>query len=673
MGYEYQSAKLRSADNTTTNLRPTQNITLLPANYPFAVGERIFFGFEIFANGAAFISGQRFWFNIALFNAAQRTSLPPIGAGWRIDILDVGGTLTATAQLFAGGLETSQQNYVLNDLAFSSGNTILNFAFFAYITNDLNGWISNTFNNNESRFLRSQNTAQLTDNSAQSVYRGTRFLEICMYESDLNDQPASLIFGDPYVRDPLATGFKTLSQSVRGKWYDSGTLGAQSWGVTDLNENALDTLTVTNAGLLFADIKRQPNPFLNTVIDANFQINTPRSLVWNAVNSVNVNFMRTSSAAYSNVFARLIRTDKFLFDNTQDFLTQYEADGEIIPLADATPAPNWINGTRFGTPASRTIIGNQLNLQFTLDGTRLVYGARYRFIFLLYNSATNFVSTHLSPELFADGIAPVNLTNVIGDIFTYNAQYTNVNDLQISQLERYKLQLTIDKTSYTGANFDAELARIELVETYQFGGIQRTNTYDFTPNASNQNSRIAVESNTGTQLVVSLSNRGYFNASASLQSSQQLWRIVFNQPLPSGGTQEVAIEFAQFIRIKKGDVTRITTLQLLDYQDFLASIDTVITGLCANDPFTVVDVRKSGAPDANLIALFIASDPNSPVEPSIFEAESYPSAYLPTLSTPILDAVESTFGDNRATYLIDNGQIATQTLTYSYAAIIYDI
>lgn len=682
MGYTYSLATLRRRDFTSNVERSSIFYLMGAGDLELAIGEFLYMQLEI-STTTNFTNGQTFFINWNLFAPLQRNQLAANGTGWRIDITEPSaGLLVATATLVAGN-NSLNQNYRLIAANIPAANNAMALDFVLFVTNDTKDWLGNFTNNNTARWLQSAvnaNTA-LTQNSGVSAYRnansGFSFFEIYAYETTNGSSPSSAAFADPFVRMPTNVTVKQISKRTKIKWYDTHFNNAQSWTSTsELAYNGLGSITAkySPTSPVITNIKRVKYPFLSDTIDLNFEPNSqlfPRSLNYTGYNYFNANILLgtvLSPAAIDRVTARIIRVDNI--NSTTDFYTALEANENDIPLLNGTAAPNWLNGGFFGTPTAVTQTPGNLSIQFLVDGTKLQYKARYRLVFIVYDTTTDFVSTHISPELIADFAAPADIGIPDTNVRTYNTQHPNSNDVTLSLFERFELLMNLDKTVYTGGVFNDELQLVE-VEEIQGGNVLNRWTYNFAPNANNINSGIDIVLNDATDLTVSLTRRaGYATPLlVALTNYTYRWKFTFNQ-LTIGGTQSNTYQLDMLIKVKPIDAARINGITFLDAADFDASIETPIAYICAGDTEVVVKIEKNGAPDANLIGLMLQGIfPNPPV----FENAAYVSPVgLPNINSAIMQQVETTFVDDFAYYRIDLTAIAGANSFFA-GALIYNL
>lgn len=690
MGYTYSVAQIKRLEYESLDSRSDSYNLLNPAGaIPLAIGEPLVLEVTIQTSNVYF-NNQVFWLNWAMFRPQQRSNYGQFGTGYRLDITEpTVGSLAVTATLNTNGTENTSQNFVFLSGSITSGNTLMQLRFIVFVTNDTRDWLGSFNNDNESRFLRPLSLVGLpTQNTANSVFRtlsGNAFFELWAYEStgNTNNQPQSA-FADPYVRNALAPALKSLSVPVIGKWYDRGENNTQNWvSATQLQRNALLAFGVENAptsGAPLTNIKRKDQPFLSDIGDENFNI-LSNSLTFNGINYLTAVFSLGSldTGTVDFVTARLINVGNI--SSATDFYTAYQANEANIPLADPTPAPNWYNGGVFGSPTTTAApLLTQFAIQFLLDGTKLQFKGRYRIIFALYDTAGDFVSTHITPELVADAASPNAIGTPTTIVQTLQETFTNSNDVSLSFWERFATILRLNKAAYTGGaiNFDNELASAELLEI-QGGNILNRWRYDFGNLVSNANSPLQ-DSGAGTTFEISLGKLLEYRAGQStplLTTNTQfnyLWRLTFEQVIPTG-TQTVTYEFDTIIRVRPRNTTRIPLIRFLDAGDFAIGIITPIQRLCSTDDSVVVEINKNAAPDANLAALVLQgiTIQNGRAFQPAFEYESFIPVNLPQQQNAVVQQADAAFGDNIAYYTLDLTALRSNNNTFSVGAIIYNI
>jgi len=179
----------------------------------------------------------------------------------------------------------------------------------------------------------------------------------------------------------------------------------------------------------------------------------------------------------------------------------------------------------------------------------------------------------------------------------------------------------------------------------------------------------------GAQYYFNYISRLPFNNTLGNKTLTIEWTPRFQYVDSFGNTQSVTYLYTQYIRVRPLNATRITNIELLDYDSFLIGSDVPIFSICDDNPLIVIRTTKSGAPDANLIALaIIGAAQNSTNPPLISEEESYTSpTLLPQLNSPFLSQVDSTFGDDFAYFVLDTRLLPANNLFNNVGSIIYDI
>ena len=367
----------------------------------------------------------------------------------------------------------------------------------------------------------------------------------------------------------------------------------------------------------------------------------------------------------------LLRVDSTALVDAQNFVAEYEIELAEIPAANATPFPNPINGTRISTPASRVLAGTVLTVEFSIDGSQLTPNAEYRIWAGVYDSASRFVSSHLTPPMRANLKAPPTLT-ITGANRSYNAAFAG-NNTVMTTLARHSPVLVLDSSTYTGVSFANELKSVSFTVDYA-GQIIAQGSYDFQADASTSSPQISLQV-AGALYSFSFVDRLPFNDTGINQPLGITWEVEFEYLEITGSLQRVIYEAQQLVAVRPLNTTRILSIEFLDYTDWLASIETPVLQLCDDNNFVVVKVTKNGAPNANLITLaLIGAASNSINPPTIYEAESWISpVLLPQLTTPIIPTVEAVFGDDVAYFVVDTRYLPTGNLFNAVAAIIYDI
>lgn len=676
MAYGYTSIELYTIDDSGAQVRPTQTYLPLPADPPttLTIGEKVRLAIQVRNDSGTFQDGDVFVFNARLFARIFPSTKPPFGFGWRIDIRDIGGGVLDGFPTLVSNIATvtnvdSQKNYSLQNFVFSVGNTFMDFEFDFYVTTDLAAWIGEIVVSNESRFLNStpQNPNVLNNNSACSYVYSGAFVELFMYEADNNLDPVP--FGDPTVRDTVNNpGLDSFAIPVSTKWYDEKVGGLSNWVTSTTKEdNFLSVFRVSGGGLTnITDISHKDNPFQSTATISNFDVLDNRLIVDGSMD-VHIEISSPSANLYSHVLAILIKVDDVV-DST-DFLAAYQSNIALIPKLDAATA--WINGEVFGTPSAWNAAANVLTIDYKLDGTKLDPNATYQIITIAIDDATNYSSSHITPQLNPSLYSISLPTSITGKIQTYNNEFVNVNDLSIANFERVRVVIEVDATGYP--NFATELDQIRLKSTL-LGQNTETSSYRFATGQTSGVYEIEVV-DAAPIYTISAVIRGYYNTAATPLQSFHEWELVF-ESAGIGGVEEVVIKFEQRLKHRRDDTTRLNGFRVLDYDDFQIAVLTEKSFICTDDDRVVIEVEKNGLPNMNLIAMFIPANPTSQPRDSVEEEESYASAYLDQLSSGFLDSVDVDFAaqlDPNKAYYVLNTSTLQQGTTYYVEALCYDI
>jgi hypothetical protein len=654
---------------------PIYTYDLLAENGRFAFGELMNLRIE-FTRSGNFTAGQRFLFNPCLFAAAAYAPSLPIQRGWLLEIISTGGGWSFATSLSLGGFipEYLERNSRITLSRVTNQRLRIDFEFYA--TQDLFRYLQGTGLTN-SELLQTSGIGQgVTELSQPNVYSANAFLEFLLVEVNASLVPTPTApTNDPYVRSPLDPTQKQFSRAVAGRFIDNDTLNSQAYSGTALIKNNLNSVTVdVNLITKITEFSRQPFPVLSPINDTNLPPNIvdaeeKNRLMLDVPNEVTMVFSCPVSVP-NRVLVHLLRVDDVALIGAQNFVQEYEIELAEIPASNATPFPNFINGSRISTPASYTVLGTVVTVKFIVDGSQLTPNAEYRIWAGLYNSAGRFVSSHLTPPMRANLKAPPTLT-IAGANRSFKAAYAG-NDTLMTTLARHSPIIVLDASTYTGVSFANELKRVSFEVDY--GGIIAQGEYDFQAQASTSTPQISLQV-LGSFYSFSFVDRLPFNNTGVNTTLTITWKIDLEYTEVTGSLQQLQYQFQQRVRVRTLNVSRITAVEFLDYTDWLASIETPVLQLCDDNNFVVVKVTKSGAPDANLIALvLIGAAQNSTNPPTIYEAESWISPVLvPQLSTPVIPTVEASFGDDFAYFVVDTRYLPANNLFNAVGAIIYDI
>ena len=670
MGYTLTKAELTSLIDSTGSLANVQN--LYAGTGKFAFGERLNLELELTSSDHIAV-GKRFILNPCFFAAQPYAIQFPSRQGWLIEYTAANtfniSVLLGSSQLLTG------VNYTLQVAQITSKKWELNLQFYA--GQDQFAYMQNSINN--SQFFLSAGIGQGELQAGQNnVYSDIlSYLEFIFYEVDASLNPA---INDPYVRNTAVPSQKQNSFAVVGRFVDNAEGNSQGYPAIppfELVKNSLQAVAVTAVGFSkITDIARKDYPVLSTYNDANFGTIINDGQPQNQLMMTNQNTVRLafSSPEFvpTKVVLRLLRVDSQALQSAQLFPIEYNIQEIDLPFSNATAYPNYINSTAFSTPSSVSIVGSAVNIEVQLDTNLLTIGASYRIWAGLYRIASNGVSSHITPPLFLTLQRPPTLT-ITGVNSSYNNNFAG-NDTLMTTLARHRSGIVLESATYTGLSFAGELKSIKM-NAYFDGNLLENAAYNFATNTPSSGEPVINLVVAGTQYFFSYISRLPFNNTLGNKTLTIEWTPRFDYVDSFGNSQQVTYLYTQYIRVRPLNAARITAIDLLDYNSFLIGSDVPIFSICDDNPFIVIRTTKSGAPDANLIALaIIGAAQNSINPPLISEEESYAgSGFLPQLSSPFLSQVDSTFGDDLAYFVLDTRLLPANNLFNNVGSIIYDI
>lgn len=678
MAYTYSKVELISLSTEGYPLNTNFTYNLLTETGRFAFGELLCLRFEI-NSSSAHSNGDKFIINPCFFSAQPFATQYQFGRGWLVEIISLAGAPAAAqfdVSLVLGtpNAETTERNYQLFVSKINTFKIQIDLVFYA--SQDLFQYLNGLGQNNAERLLSSGIGQGVLQSSQANVYTHIlSYLELLCYRCDANYLPNYALGADPFVRSTLNPAQKQGSFAVAARFIDNHEGAAQAYSGANLLYNNLSAAVVNAAGVgKIAEYLRRSAPVLNDLNDTNFAVTTVNGsasdkLMLNVQNTVEL-AIKIPYSTPTKIVLMLMRTDAPALVNAQPFPIEYDLERAII-TNNATAYPNYINGSKFSTPSTIVTAAGLTVITVQLDGNLLVQGAEYRIWAGLYNVAGRYVSSHLTPPLRAALQRPPSLT-ISGVNQSYNNSFTG-NDTVMTTLARHLAGLVLDSSTYTGLSFTGELRGVKFAAYYD-GSLYETGRYNFQAQSGAGSPQIDLTIS-GASYLFSYQSRLPYNGSISNKTLQIDWSVLFEYRDVFGSLQTVEYAYTQYIRVRPLNTTRITNITLLDYTDWLAAIETPIRSLCDNNPFVVVKVEKSGAPDANLIALaVIGAAQNSTNPPTIYEEESYaPLQLLPQESAVLLSQVDSTFGDNYAYFVLDTRYLPASNLFNAIVAITYNI
>lgn len=182
------------------------------------------------------------------------------------------------------------------------------------------------------------------------------------------------------------------------------------------------------------------SPYFNTPVWT-LERTTPVSNL-STITNTNVKFNINGATAVTKILGWIIRTDNF--DNTVFMFDNYEADFKDIistnpDLNDKIIAP---------IVDISLLSGSTYEVQYTIDASKLVGGAKYRLIAIVYDNVGLKSNSFISDEYIVDHVPcfdgeGFNLAATLSD---YQTEFTG-NDLECVIEERMKSTISLDFTS----------------------------------------------------------------------------------------------------------------------------------------------------------------------------------------------------------------------------------
>jgi len=670
MPYTITKAELTSRIDGAGSIANPQNLYAVTGK--FAFGELLNLELELTSTTNITV-GKRFILNPCFFAATPYAIQYPMRIGWLIEYT-ASNTFNISVLLGSGQLLTGiNATLAVSEVTLKRWRIDLRF----YAAQDQFAYMQNSINN--SQFFLSAGIGQGELQAGQSnIYTDNLgYLEFILYEVDAS---LNLALGDPYVRNTTTPNQKQNSFAVVGRFVDNAEANTQAYPAIapfELVKNNLKAVTVEAVGFTkITDIVRLGYPVLSTYNDANFDVLINDGQPQNQLMMTNQNTVKLSFSSPefvpTKIVLRLLRVDSQALQSAQLAPIEYDIQAIDLPFADPTAYPNYINSTPFSTPASVGIVGSAVNIEVQLNTNLLTVGASYRILAVLYRAATRAVSSHITPPLWLTLQRPPRV-DMSGVNSSYNNSFTG-NDTVMTTLARHRSGIILDSATYTGISFTNELKNVKM-NAYYDGNLLENAAYNFATNTPSSGEPAISLTVVGSNYLFSYISRLPFNNTLANKTLTIEWTVRFDYTDSFGNTQQVTYLYSQRIRVRPLNSTRITNIELLDYDSFLIGSDVPIFSICDDNPFIVIKTTKSGAPDANLIALaIIGAAQNSVNPPLISEEESYisPTA-LPQSSSPFLSQVDSTFGDNFAYFVLDTRLLPANNLFNNVGSIIYDI
>lgn len=675
MAFTFNNITIDQIDSTNTLINNIGTFTAatVPALIDdFSIGNRIRITLTIDASGGDTFTGKLLRFNPGLF--VKTTDPNAYRYGYESN-----GVLTTTATQANLNFSDPRQDNIYCEMSRNVGATTATITFIFYVTNDIKKYLNpaNTVIN-INRLISTSTSGTFNNSNTQTVYRQTENIGAVAYVFDYAGFTAD-------VFEPGGSKYLVMPSQVR--WYNSDVLGV-STGMRYIKE-----LEITSASQIAAGLSDLTN------ITATSAQTTPQTNVLSiyTINSQQLSIGEDNSVrillrgdafvgsgglnpAITDVRVLLMRTDNVT--NTTDFVNDLSVADALIPQLAVGSAqidgPIWTPSDWFeNIPAA-----DDIEVQFTLDGTALTLNGTYYIIVNIHDSVNpNYVTSHISPPLYATYTAPA-LPTITGYLSTYNKQYSG-NELTIAPHQRIKARIEIDKASYATA-----LGLIGLTGTWadSIQGIicKLTNTTGvvnqvqlYLPNGITS-ADMTIVTDDATDLVLDCIFRiaeEYAGASTEIT-----WTITLNQPTSILGiTQQVQINYEQRLDVdvfeNDNGAPNLLAVRFYDLDDYLAGTKTEIVDICDVDQI-IAEVEKDPAftGSINLVAtIYPASETGDANNASIEEEEDWTPAVIQMTQkvSGKLDDVETSFGgDDFATFRI-NVQQLTQGQRYWVTAIAY--
>ena len=182
------------------------------------------------------------------------------------------------------------------------------------------------------------------------------------------------------------------------------------------------------------------SPYFNTPVWT-LERTTPVSNL-STITNTNVKFNINGETAVTKILGWIIRTDNF--DNTIFMFDNYEADFKDIistnpDLNDKIIAP---------IVDISLLSGSTYEVQYTIDASKLVGGAKYRLIAIVYDNVGLKSNSFISDEYIVDHVPCFDGAgfNLIGSLSDYDREFTG-SDLECVIEERIKSKIYFDYTA----------------------------------------------------------------------------------------------------------------------------------------------------------------------------------------------------------------------------------
>ena len=201
------------------------------------------------------------------------------------------------------------------------------------------------------------------------------------------------------------------------------------------------------------------SPYFNTPVWTLERTTSVTNL--STITNTNVKFNINGATAVTKILGWIIRTDNF--DNTVFMFDNYEADFKDIistnpDLNDKIIAP---------IVDISLLSGSTYEVQYTIDASKLVGGAKYRLIAIVYDNVELKSNSFISDEYIVDHVPCFYGAgfNLIGSLSDYDREFTG-SDLECVIEERIKSKIYFDYTANQWA--DDILDRLGITTSNDF-------------------------------------------------------------------------------------------------------------------------------------------------------------------------------------------------------------
>lgn len=201
------------------------------------------------------------------------------------------------------------------------------------------------------------------------------------------------------------------------------------------------------------------SPYFNTPVWT-LERTTPVTNL-STITNTNVKFNINGATAVTKILGWIIRTDNF--DNTVFMFDNYEADFKDIISTN----PN-LNDKIIAPIVDISLLsGSTYEVQYTIDASKLVGGAKYRLIAIVYDNVGLKSNSFISDEYIVDHVPCFDGAgfNLIGSLSDYDREFTG-SDLECVIEERIKSKIYFDYTDNQWA--DDILDRLGITTSNDF-------------------------------------------------------------------------------------------------------------------------------------------------------------------------------------------------------------